>query len=210
MTSMSFDRPFLWTMAAAVTLAVAAPAPAAAKSKKAEKYLFSAAKVTLVEGIAAEIEAQVREQLVKAISKHADLLTELPADAPNPKTNPKKYQKYLAARGLRAFNVNLEVTLYTHELEPMPAPRQGQRLKVSITLRTFGETIPGRVMAFSGEGSSTIILEIGKRLRKRDSEVANHDSIELAIDEALQSSIKKLREPPPTKAKKKRKKRRKK
>ena len=196
---MSFDRPLLWTIAGVAALALAAPSQAAAKSKKDEKYLFSANKVSLVEGIPAAIEARVRAQLTEAIAKHTELITELPADAPDPKTEPKKYEKYLAAKGLRAFKVNVEVTLYAHELQPMPAPRRGQRLKVSITLRTFGETIPGRVMAFSGEGSSTVILEIGKKLRKRDSEVANHDSIELAIAEALERSIKKLREPPPIK-----------
>ena len=38
--------------------------------------------------------------------------------------------------------MKLEVTEYSQELEPQPPPRPGQRLKVSIELHMFGETIP--------------------------------------------------------------------
>ena len=140
----------------------------------------------------------VAEYYRQAIEAHADLLHELDG-APDPNKEPKKYEKWLARRNLRAFKVNVEVIDYRHDLEQLPAPRKGQRLTVSIDLKTFGETIPGRVMAFSGEGSATVKLDIGKRLRKRDSEVGKHDAIELSIDKALAESIRKLRMPPPAK-----------
>ncbi len=186
-------------LAVGLALVLGHASPAAAKSRKNEKYWFSVFQVSLVEGIPAELTEQVRAALVAAIEKHETLLSSLPDGAPDPAKEPAAFKRYLKRKNLRAFKVNLEVTQYSQSVEPMPPPRRGQRLKVSIALRTFGETIPDRVMAFSGEGGSTVMLEIGKKLRKRDSEVANHDAIELAIDEALERSIKKLREPPPAK-----------
>jgi hypothetical protein len=203
MASMHTSSPARWLALLAGLLLLALPQAAdAGKKKKAERYYFEVAKVTLAEGIPAEVATMVATQLAERIEAHAELLHQLEG-APDPDKQPKKYKKWLARRKLRAFKVNVEVTDYRHELEQLPAPRRGQRLTVSVELRTFGETIPGRVMAFSGEGSATVKLDIGKRLRKRDSEVGNHDAIELSIDKALAESIRKLRMGPRAKPGKK-------
>lgn len=202
MASMHTPSPARWLALLAGLLLLAVPQAADAGKKKKERYYFQVAKVALGKGIPPEIAEMVRTQLAERIEAHAELLHQLEG-APDPDKQPKKYKKWLARHKLRAFKVNVEVTDYRHELEQLPPPRRGQRLTVSVELRTFGETIPDRVMAFSGEGSATVKLDIGKRLRKRDSEVGNHDAIELSIDKALAESIRKLRMGPRAKPGKK-------
>jgi len=179
-------------------LALAAPAPAWAGKKK-NKYYFQLADVALDEGIPAELQGMVRKQVETSLASHERIITQLPEGAPDPAAAPKKFKNWSKRRNLRAFKVHLEVTSYTHEVEPMPAPRPGKRLKVSIELRMFGETVPDRVLAFSGDGSATVILEVGKKVRKPDSDAGNHDAIELAVAKALERSITKLDQPPPAK-----------
>lgn len=187
-------------VALAVSAALLVSAPAAeAKRKSKDTYYFEVSKVTLAEGVPPEIANAVRAQLAVAIEKHARIVAAIEG-APDPTTDPKKYKAYLKKKKLRAFKVNVEVTAYEHKVVPMPAPRKGQRLEVSIQLHTFGETIPDRVMAFSGGGSAGVMLEIGKTLRARETEVANHDTIEMALDKAIAESITKLSAPPPKKA----------
>jgi hypothetical protein len=176
-----------------------------ADAKPKDTYYFEVSSVTLAEGVPATLEPAVRAQLAEAIEKHERIVAVIEG-APDPATDPKKYKAYLKKKKLRAFKVNVEVTGYEHRLEPMPAPRKGQRLIVSIDLHTFGETIPERVMAFSGGGSAKVMLEIGKKLRPRDSEIGNHDTIEMALDKAIAESIIKLSAPPEATKKKKRKK----
>ncbi len=190
-------RPLFAALLTILGLSLVAPLPARAGKK--DKYYFALATIELKEGIPAEIEALVRTQVEKSIAEHARIVTTLPEGAPDPKAAPKRFEKFLKRKKLHAYKVYLEVTSYTHEVEPMPPPRRGQRLKVSVELRMFGETIPGRVLAFSGDGSATVILEIGKKLRAADTKAGNHDSIELAVAKALERSITKLAQPPPAK-----------
>jgi hypothetical protein len=48
---------------------------------------------------------------------------------------------------------------------------QEKRLVVRLGLRTFGETFPERVMGFAAEGSATIKVDVGKKLRPADRSV---------------------------------------
>ena len=162
--------------------------PAHAKGKRS--YYFLVSEVKLVEGIPNEIADLVRDRLTRAITRHERLIEALPADAPDPKADPKAFARYIKKRKIRPFRVNVEVTQYSHEVAS--SPRGGKHLVVSIALRTFGETMPKRVMAFSGEGSAKIKMDIGKTLRDRDSQVANKDAAELAIADALQVSLARL------------------
>ncbi|HUH05276.1 MAG TPA: hypothetical protein VML75_24930 [Kofleriaceae bacterium] len=192
-------RPRSLAVGLAVSAILLASAPAAdAKRKSKETYYFEVSSVTLAEGVPPEIARAVRAQLAVAIEKHDKIVAEI-VGAPDPATDPKKYKAYLKKKKLRAFKVNVEVTAYEHKIVKMPAPRTGQRLEVSIQLHTFGETIPDRVMAFSGGGSAGVMIEIGKKLRPRETEVANHDTIEMALEKAIAESIIKLAAPPPKK-----------
>lgn len=197
MASMLPVRPLVTVLAVAAALLTSAPA-AEAKGKAKHTYYFEVSKVTLAEGVPPQLAEAVRAQLVEAIEKHDKIVAAIEG-APDPAADPKKYKAYLKKKKLRAFKVNVEVMSYVHKIVPMPAPRTGQRLEVSIELHTFGETIPDRVMAFTGGGSAAVMIEIGKKLRPRDSEVANHDTIEMALDKAIAESINKLAAPPPKK-----------
>jgi hypothetical protein len=206
MASMLPVRSRSLAVALAVAAALLASTPAAqAKKKPKHTYYFEVSKVTLAEGVPPAIARAVRAQLAVAIEKHDRIVAALEG-APDPAVDPKKYKAYLKKKKLRAFKVNVEVTAYEHAIVPMPAPRTGQRLEVSIELHAFGETIPDRVMAFSGGGSAGVMIEIGKKLRPRDSEIGNHDTIEMALDKAIAESIIKLSAPPEATKKKKRKK----
>jgi len=180
--------------AAAALLAIALPAQA----KPKEKYYFEIAEVSAGDKAedATAVLPLVKATLAELIGKHERLLAALDPAAPDPKADPKKFKLYLKKKGLRAFRVNLEVVDYEQTLEQGP---NGGRLSVYFELRTFGETIPDRVMAFSGGGSAQIKIDIGKKLREKDTEYANHEAASLAIGEALERSIKKLDEPPPAK-----------
>ncbi len=176
------------TLVLASWVLAAGPTPAHAKGKRS--YYFLVAEVKLVDGIPNEIADLVRDRLTRAIAGHTRLIEALPADAPDPKAEPKAFARYIAKRKIRPFRINVEVTQHSHEVSA--APRGGKQLVVSIALRTFGETMPKRVMVFSGEGSATIKMDIGKTLRARDSKVANKDAAELAIADALAISLKRL------------------
>lgn len=191
MATMQTHRRVGWLVAAAAAVLLAAPATANADKKTRPKYYYKVFKVTLKDGLPPALQAQVAEQLDERIAANPQLADSLEG-APDPEAEPKKFERWLARKKMRAFKVNIEVLSYKHELEPMPAPRKGKRLTVAIDLRAFGETIPGRVMAFTGEGSATIMIEVGRKLRPRDSKVGNHDAIEMALDKALAESIHKL------------------
>ena len=196
MAAMALPRVQVLSLAAAAATLLAAAQPAAAKPK--EKYYFEVAELAAGENAAdaKPVLALVRELLAAGIAKNPQLVAALDPTAPDPKADPAKFKAYLKKKKLRAFRVNLEVTDYDHVIEQGP---NGQRLSVYIELRTFGETIPDRIMAFSGSGGANVKIDIGKKLRDKDTEYANREAITLAIDEALQRSIKKLQEPPPAK-----------
>ncbi|MCG8422198.1 MAG: hypothetical protein MJE77_30110, partial [Proteobacteria bacterium] len=161
-----------------------------AEAKGKKTYYFVVSKVQLTEGIPGEIRELVVKQLTLAMARHDRLTTALPDGAPDPRTDPKGFVRYVKKRKIRPFRINVEVIQYSHELES--ASGGGQQLIVSLALRMFGETMPVRVMAFSGEGSAKIKMGIGKTLRPRDTRIANKDAAELAINDALATSLQQL------------------
>lgn len=158
---------------------------------KPKPYVFQLFKVELKAGIPAPVKAQVEKQAIASIDEHAELMSKFDRAIPDPDRDPKGYQK--ALKGQAAFKVNIEVTSYKSEVE-QTAPDAPRRLVVSISLRMFGETIPQRVMAFTGDGAATIKVDVGKTVRPRDTEYANDEAIKLAVEEAITTSIRKLKE----------------
>lgn len=201
MTSMSTPRRIA-AAALCVLVSAALAAPALAAKKKKETFYFQVTDVSAREGVSDKVPDWIRKQLGVEIGKRDALVAELPEGAPDPQAEPKAFKRFLKQRSMRAFKVNVEITSYSEEVVELEAPRVGHHITVRISLRIFGETMPDRVMAFSGDGSATIKLEVGKRIRDRDIEVANHDAIELAIAEAIDESLVKLGQPPPGKPKK--------
>jgi hypothetical protein len=177
----------------AAALLVVTAGTAAAKPK--EKYYFEIAELKAADNAkdAEQHMAVIKAVLAEGIAKNPQLVATLPVTAPDPKVDPVKFKAWLKKNKLRAFRVNLEIVDYDQKLEQGP---NGQRLSVYIELRTFGETIPDRIMAFSGGGSAQVKVDIGKKLRPADTEYANREAATLAIAEALERSIKKLQEKP--------------
>lgn len=179
-------------------------ASSSADAKEKVEYVYQISKVSAAKGVKAPT-GEVAEGLRAGIARAPTIVHTLPADAPDPNKQPKKFKRYLKKRGMKAYKVNLEVTAYERAVETIDE-RGHKRLAVRISLRLFGETVPDRVMAFAGDGSATVKIEVGKKVRKRDDEVANHDAIEVAIDQAIGESLRKLDMPPPSKRKRRRRK----
>lgn len=188
-------------VAAAGLAALLAAAPAHAGKVK---YIYQIAKVTRAEGVKAPT-AKVSKGLSDGIKRAEAIDGKLPKGAPDPHKQPKRFKKYLKRKRLKAYRVSLEITQYEQEVEEHD-DRGHKRLTVRISVRLFGETVPDRVMGFAGKGSATVKLDVGRKVRDRDREVANHDAIEVAIDQAIAESLRKLAMPPPSKRKRRRKK----
>lgn len=187
--------------AALAAFAVLAPGDLSL-AKSRETYVFLISRVDLAEGVPKEVEAQVVARLGAAITGHQDLAPALPRSAPDPEAQPAKFKKYLKTRRQRAFKVNIAVSEYSMEVGPGEASRpRSQYLTVRTTLQLFGETVPDRVMAFSGEGSATVKLEVGKNVRPRDREEASSAALDQAVAGAIGRSLVKLQEPPPSQKK---------
>jgi hypothetical protein len=191
-------------LAAALVGLAAAPVPAAAKPK--ETYIFLISRVDLAKGVPKDLGGEVSSRLRGAIDAHAEIDADLPKDAPDAASDPKKFKDYMKARRKRAFRLNVEVSQYSQELEAIPGRSDSQYLAVRISLRMFAEGYPERTMAIHGDGSATVKLEIGKQVRPADKKEANSSAIDEAVGKAISEVLLKLRQPPPSaKATKKRK-----
>ncbi len=182
--------------------------PAWAKSR--ETYVFLISRVELGKDVPKEVEPQLVARLGAAIADNEDLEASVAAGAPDPEAQPEKFKKYLKSRRQRAFRVNVDVGQFSSELEPVrggprgqAARKNSQYLTVRVSLRLFGETVPDRVMAFTGDGSATVKLEVGKTVRPRDREEASAQALDQAVASAIAESLTKLKEPPPSTKKKK-------
>lgn len=164
--------------------------PAHAQKKRAV-YCFVVAHIDAAEQVPPEVAEQIRTRLISAVDAHDRLMATLPPDAPDPQAQPDAFLAYMKKRKITPYRVTVEITAYHHEVEDGP---RGRRLSVHVALRMFGETMPVRVMAFSGAGAATVKLDIGQKVRPRDTEVGNRDTIIQAVDDALAESIRKLDE----------------
>tara|TARA_R110002096_G_scaffold44526_1_gene119994 strand:- start:35526 stop:36200 length:675 start_codon:yes stop_codon:yes gene_type:complete len=186
-----------------------------AEAEKApERYVFVLSRVDLPKGTPPELEAVLRSQVAAAVVKEPRLEAAIPKDAPayddkaKGRYGNKPFHRYMAKHRLRPFRITVEVTKYEPTLVPNPK-KPGQILGSTLMLRIFGETIPDRVMAFSGDGSATVLAEVGKKIRASDRTWVDTDAADLAIEKAIAMSIVKLdtkpvKKTPAKKAKRKR------
>jgi hypothetical protein len=194
-------------VAAAAALALVGLIAGTADAKPKKKYHFQlvdevAAADAVPAASKAEIVQVVKAQAEKALASHAQIVASV-AGAPDPKVDPKGFKKYLSKKNIAgAYRVNVEITELGEETEPVDDKPGDLRLIVRLSLRMFGETIPDRGMAFSGDGSATIKTEIGKKLRPRDRQFALESAAEMAVADALSTSLTKLAMPPPKPSKK--------
>lgn len=170
-------------------------APAKVRAKK--RFYFEILGVTSKAKLAAELEARVLPQLSAEVQKqlaaHPQFVAELPG-APSAKTDDAAYRKFLTRKGIAgAYSVSVQLTEASEELEQLEG--RGQRLVVRLSVHVFGETIPGKTMGFTGDGSASIRQEIGKKLRPRDQEFTWQSAIERAVSDAISTSVESLSRP---------------
>lgn len=196
-------RPTLVVAAALAALAPSGPAQA----KPRETYVFLLSRVDLAKGVPADLESSVTARVGAAIEGREGLAARLPEGAPDPEAAPKKFKDYLKARRHRAFKVNVEVTQFAAESEKgTTGARPATYFTARVTLRLFGETVPDRTMAFTGEGAATVKIEVGKTVRQRDRDEAIAGALDQAAASAIDESLRKLDQPDETKGKTKKKK----
>jgi len=184
---------------------VAVPHIADAKPKL-KRYHIELIEVKAADGLpveSADAIPMARAEVVKELAGHPQLASL--DGAPDPAAEGKKFKAWLTKKKISgAYRMNVEITSYEEELEDKDATvNQEKRLVIRVGLRTFGETIPDRKMAFAADGSATIKVDVGKKLRARDREFAIQSAVEGAVSDALSASLVKLALPPPPPAKRK-------
>jgi len=167
---------------------------ATAQPKK--KYHFSLAAVDVKPEVKADVakaaQPRVEEQVKKVFETHPQLVGDLGKDAPNWKTAADAFRKHLAKKGVTAgFLVTVDLTDASEEIQPTDKPNT-QRLVVKVSIHMLGETMPGRTMSFTGDGSATIKQEVGKKVSDRDRKFAWDDAAKAAVDDAMVTVFKQL------------------
>jgi hypothetical protein len=186
-----------------------------AEEKPVHRHVFVLDRLDLPKGAPAELESLVKQSFLKTVESNANLLSKLPEEAPPVDVNDKglqgnkAFRKFMASRKLTAYKVVVQVTAFDQPVTPNEN-KPGNVIACSVQLRIFGETIPDRVMAFSGDGSARVAIEVGKKIRKTDRKFATTEALDLAVAEGISMSLKKLNTKPTPPAKKKKRRRNKK
>ena len=180
-----------WALAAAAAVVMtgfAAPADAGGE----RRYMFSLAEIKAGSEVPSAASREIRDRLASSVEAHERLLGELPASAPDPVKEPEKFERFMRAQNLRAFKVHVEVISYRAEVKEQPDPDPGHLITVHLGLRMFGEGLPKATLDFSGDGSATVQVPAGRRVRARDRGHAHETAIRIAVEEAIQTSIREL------------------
>ncbi|MBA3462592.1 MAG: hypothetical protein H0T46_21730 [Deltaproteobacteria bacterium] len=183
-------RPLLLVLAT-VVLAFTSSADAAPK----KKYYFELAAVTAKPEVKADVAksatTRVEAQVKKAFAAHAQLVKL--EGQPDWRTSTEPYRKFLKKKGVAsAYLVTVELTDASMEVVPMEDKPSSQRIVVRIGIHMLGESIPARTMGFTGDGSATIKVEVGKKIRDADYEYAWAQAAEAAVADAMVTVFKQL------------------
>lgn len=165
--------------------------------KSPAKLIFSLAQVDMPKSAPEGLEALIRAKFSKMVLAQPELLDSIPADAPpmdasdTDRRGNKRFRKYMKKHNMRPYRVTLQVT----EVETTVKDNtrvSGKLVSANIRVHMFGETLPFRTMAFTGDGSAKIAIEVGKKVRDKDKRFAIEDSAEFAIKQAIEASLQKL------------------
>ncbi len=168
-----------------------------AQKKQTQRHIFVLERLDLPKDAPPELESLVKKSFIKSVEAKPDLLSEIPETAPPVDIKDKglhgnkPFRNFMKARKLKAYKVVVQVTEFDQPIAPNEN-KPGNVISCAVKLRIFGETIPGRVMAFSGDGSARVAIEVGKKIRDRDIKYAASESLDLAVEEAIKMSLKKL------------------
>ncbi len=179
-----------------VAFAILAATSSTASARPKKKYHFELAAVNVKPEVKKDVakasRPRVEAQVEKTFATHPQLVGELKG-APNWKTNPSAYRRYLARKRIAgAYLVTVDVTEASEELVPVEGRPNTQRLVVRISIHMLGEAIPGRTMGFTGDGRATIKQEIGRKLHERDRKYTWDSAAEAAVADAMVTVFKQL------------------
>lgn len=198
----SMVRPSVAVAFALCALAALLLASPAAQAGKPKRYHFQLVEVKAGAGVTIDptAVAAIEAEAKKVLSTHPQLVASL-VGAPADDAGFPAWKKYLGKQKLAgAYKVNIEVDGYEESLEDLdPGDKIELRLTIRLSLRMFGEVIPVRTIAFTGDGSSTIKADVGRRLRPKDREWNLAGVIELAVRDAVAASLRKLETAAPAK-----------
>jgi hypothetical protein len=211
MLPMLRPRPLFALVLAALAM-VALLAPGAAHAGKPKRYHFNLIEVRLApdltgdRAVLAGLTTAVKAQADKTLAAHAQLVPTLVAP-PAEGASFTEWNNYLAKEKLDgAYRVNIEITGYEESVEDRdPGDKVDLRLTIRLQLRMFGEVIPLRTMAFTGDGGSTVKADVGRKLRPKDRDFNLAGAVELAVNDALAASLHRLETAPPPETTKKKK-----
>jgi hypothetical protein len=186
---------------AALAVASVAATETTASAAPKKRYHYELTQVTPKAEVPADVAQialpRVKAQVVKAFGSHPQLVTDLPG-APDATADATGYRKYLAGKGLAgSYYVTVELTAATYAVEQVDAKPGTQRIAVHVALHMLGENIPGRTIAFTGEGEATIKQEVGKTIRQADIDYTWDQAAETAVKDAIETSLKQLAKPQP-------------
>jgi hypothetical protein len=193
---MRLAAPWLVSIAVALASGTAVAKPKAA----AKRYYFKLYDVTAAPAVDAKVAEmatpRVRAQAEKAMADNPQLVVWKDGD-PDPAASAPVFSKFLTKQKLASgHKVSIQITDATEELEQVVERVNTQRIVVHVELHMFSETMPQRKMGFTGDGSSTIKLEIGKKVRLKDREEAWDEAATEAMQKALGESLTTLGAPP--------------
>lgn len=180
---------------AACGLVLALAQSAHADSKK--KYHFELVAVTVRPEVKSDVGGQAQprvEKLVKtAFESHPQL--QLALDGAPDMSKADAYRSWLKSHGLSgSYRVTVEITEAKFDVEPSDKPNTA-RIDAHIALHMLGETIPEKTMGFTGDGMATVKIEVNKNVRDRDRTYAWDQAAELAVADAIKTSIEQLEKP---------------
>ncbi len=105
------------------------------------------------------------------------------------------YRAYLKSHGLSgSYHVTVEITDARSDVETSDKPNTA-RLVMHIGLHMLGEVIPDKTMGFTGDGQATIKAEVSKNIRDKDRAWAWDQAADLAVADAIKTSIEQLEAP---------------
>ncbi len=192
--------PRLFALLLGTSLAfVCAALPHRADAAPKKKYHFEVtevkAKSTVKDEVAKSAAPRVDAQLKAALDSHPQV-GKL-ENAPDPKTKPEEYRKFLAKNGLAgAYYLTVEITEASEEVVPVEDKKASQRLVIHVAIHMLAENIPGRTIGFVGDGQATVKQEVGMKIRDRDREASWDEASKVAINDALTKIFAQLALPP--------------
>lgn len=169
--------------------------PAAASTPP--RYYFALEEVKVTDSAPAEVSVKAKTILRAVLASRPEFIPALDG-APDPVAAPFAYRKFLAAKKVAAYQVNVKITDYARAVEPNDKPgKSGQILTIRIGVSLLGAKIPGGVLALAGSGGATVMAEVGSKIRPREEEGAMDEALKNALEQAVDAAVYEMRRPPP-------------